>query len=382
MTSSMQPMTGSQPVFALALHGKVGSWRKSATKLENMEEHGAPTFLADALGELMGVASLAHDQFRQHLIEPNQRQGVTVRCFLHSWNPEAGKQLNMLYQPHASRHEPTMPHKGPAMSQHLSMLHVMRLVNASRPLPQMVFVSRFDLLLYTDVKLQALLNADLLLPNHCILARFSQNVSDTISQACGCGRKKCHRRHRASRPPTVSHYVNNAKHLSVGVDYSGFLLDYFFIATPDIALSFTDIYTKANEYRRFVRKIHGGKWMPQWSHFYWAVHVNYFLPPSTRVRFGPLMHARDFTLARFFQSGVDCEIPMKLKGHVVRLQPELDAVDRMTEQALERPFLVGNVSRMSRVAEQCPQRRYRGESLMCPPSSPACTMQSLNRDRG
>jgi hypothetical protein len=270
-----------------------------------MEAHGAPTFLADALGELMGVASLAHDQFRQHLIEPNQRQGVTVRCFLHSWNPEAGKQLDMLYQPHASRHEPTMPHKGPAMSQHLSMLHVMRLVNASRPLPQMVFVSRFDLLLYTDVKLPALLNADLLLPNHCILARFSQNVSDTISQACGCGRKKCHRRHRASRPPTVSHYVNNAKHLSVGVDYSGFLLDYFFIATPDIALSFTDIYTKANEYRSFVRKIHGGYRLPQWSHFYWAVHVNYFLPPSTRVRFGPLMHERDFNLARFHPFGAE-----------------------------------------------------------------------------
>ena len=335
MTSSMQPMTGSQPVFALALHGKLGSWRKSATKLEYMEAHGAPTFLADALGELMGIASLAHDQFRQHLIEPNQRQGVTVRCFLHSWNPEAGKQLDMLYQPHASRHEPTMPHKGPAMSQHLSMLHVMRasltptfvpfatplfsdaspafplpfhkqLVNASRPLPQMVFVSRFDLLLYTDVKLPALLNADLLLPNHCILARFSQNVSDTISQACGCGQQKCYRRHRAARPPRVSHYVHNvAKHLSVGVDYSGFLLDYFFIATPDIALSFTDIYTKANEYRSFVRKIHGGYRLPQWSHFYWAVHVNYFLPPSTRVRFGPLMHERDFTLARFHPFGVE-----------------------------------------------------------------------------
>ena len=286
------------------------------------------------LGELMGVASLAHDQFRQHLIEPNQRQGVTVRCFLHSWNPEAGKQLDMLYQPHASRHEPTMPHKGPAMSQHLSMLHVMRasltptfvpfatplfsdaspafplpfhkqLVNASRPLPQMVFVSRFDLLLYTDVKLPALLNADLLLPNHCIRARFSQNGSDTISQACGCGQQKCYRRHRAARPPRVSHYVNNANHLSVGVDYSGFLLDYFFIATPDIALSFTDIYTKANEYRSFVRKIHGGYRLPQWSHFYWAVHVNYFLPPSTRVRFGPLMHERDFTLARFHPFGVE-----------------------------------------------------------------------------
>ena len=63
---------------------------------------------------------------------------------------------------------------------------------------------------------------------------------------------------------------------------------------------------------------------------------------------------------------------MKLIGHVVRLQPELDAVDRMTEQALERPFLVGNVSRMNRVAEQCPQRMYRGESVLCPWSSPAC----------
>ena len=339
--TSLQPMTGSQPVFALALHGKVGSWRKSATNLEKMEARGVPTILADALGELMGVASLAHDQFRQHLIEPNQRQGVTVRCFLHSWNPEAGKQLDMLYQPHASRHEPTMPHKGPAMSQHLSMLHVMRasltsltptfvpfatplfsdaspafplpfhkqLVNASRPLPQMVFVSRLDLLLFTDVKLPALLNADLLLPNHCVRQRFSQNRSDAISQACGCSQQKCYGRHRAARlprPPRVSDYVYKARnHLSVGVDYSGFLLDYFFIATPDIALSFTDIYTKANEYRRFVRKIHGGKWMPQWSHFYWAVHVNYFLPPSTRVRFGPLMHERDFNLARFHPFGAE-----------------------------------------------------------------------------
>ena len=82
--------------------------------------------------------------------------------------------------------------------------------------------------------------------------------------------------------------------------------------------------------------------------------------------------ARNSRRSSHLRHAASCEIPMKLIGHVVRLQPELDAVDRMTEQALERPFIVGTVSLISRVAEQCPQRRYRGESLMCPASSPAC----------
>lgn len=309
------PMSAADaPVFALALHGKLGTWQQSASGLDKMETHGQPNIFQDSLDQMMAVASFAHEQFRRHLIEPNMRQGVTVRCFLHSWNPEAAGRLNALYDAYAGRHEPSPPRQGTSatvLSQHLSMLRVLQLVNASRPLPQMVFVSRFDLLLFADLQFPPLLDADLWLPNHCINALgLQRNASQAVSETCGCisnGKNACgSNRGLALVPPRASRYISyRARSMGPVGDHNSFVLDYFFIATVPVALSFTDIYTNHSEYTNLIHKQLLWKAVSSWSHFFWTAHINFFLPSSVTVRFGPLLHTRDFQLVRFYPSGLE-----------------------------------------------------------------------------
>ena len=77
-------------MLALCLYGRVGGWA------------GPSTDHRPALWDAKGLSQFAYSSFEKHVILPNEKAGVEVRTYLHSWNPELGPYLDGLYGPHAS----------------------------------------------------------------------------------------------------------------------------------------------------------------------------------------------------------------------------------------------------------------------------------------
>ena len=68
----------------------------------------------DAVGHAFGARP------SRHAIEPNQRAGIAVDCFLHSWHREIGPQLDALYV-RSPPHEDPRRKLNPVQSRHPSM---------------------------------------------------------------------------------------------------------------------------------------------------------------------------------------------------------------------------------------------------------------------
>ena len=98
----------------------------------------------------IGFARFASRSILRHVVEPNRARGVRIDVFLHSWHPENGRDLDALYAPAASQHEPVQPiHK--VASQHLSMKRGLALA-AAHPQPHdLVMVARYDLLFFSEL---------------------------------------------------------------------------------------------------------------------------------------------------------------------------------------------------------------------------------------
>ena len=123
-------------------------------------------------------------------------------------------------------------------------------------------------------------------------------------------------------PPQLTRYPSGSQRIDAKEDFTLFVLDYFFVATPAVARSFGAI-ARTNPLwwreaptqwppaglaqlgRRIRRRFHG-KPFPPWAHLYWAEHVtNTLVPAGVSLRF-LLLHEADFTLARFWRHGRDC----------------------------------------------------------------------------
>ena len=160
---------------ALVLHGKIGLWtlRSSDVPAGDLRSTRHSPLQANAmvappktpvrasnvsLWQLerwphslrIGFARFASKSILRHVVEPNRARGVRVDVFLHSWHPEIGQDLDALYAPAASQHEPVQPiHK--VASQHLSMKRALALA-AAHPKPhELVMVSRYDLLFFSEL---------------------------------------------------------------------------------------------------------------------------------------------------------------------------------------------------------------------------------------
>ena len=98
----------------------------------------------------IGFARFAARSILRHVVEPNRARGVRIDVFLHSWHPENGRDLDALYAPAASQHDPVQPiHK--VASQHLSMKRGLALA-ARHPQPhELVMVARYDLLFFSEL---------------------------------------------------------------------------------------------------------------------------------------------------------------------------------------------------------------------------------------
>ena len=139
------------------------------------------------------------------------------------------------------------------------------------------------------------------------------------------------------------------------VDLNLYVLDWWFVATVDVARSFTRIRTHRSTYadaiqRRGVR--------PKFAHHYWAHHVTHILPARGIVTRFVLLNGKDFTLARFVRHGSDCVVPVR-SPQLIRMLNSTAA--KQAAQLLD-----------PQLAHQCPRYiRYRTH-VLCPWYSPAC----------
>ena len=208
---------------ALLLHGKIGLWSIKSANVPHREKgplSKTDRLLAHAVASapqaapvesnvsvwdlerrphsmLLGFASFAAKSLQRRVIRPNRHAGLRLDVFLHSWHPEIGAELDRIYEPVASRHDPPQRiHK--VASHHLSMRRGLALVNAratpsegalrrpERPPYDLVMVARFDLIFFTDLLLAPLLGgAAIWLPTWCMRYPINKEQFSRLSLMCG-----------------------------------------------------------------------------------------------------------------------------------------------------------------------------------------------------
>ena len=87
--------------LAIVLHGKVGG-------MESLATPGGRTRAVDGARASAPMMALCYASLLQHVVQPNQRRGTHVDIFGHSWSPEVGAELDAMYRPLRSSHEPVV----------------------------------------------------------------------------------------------------------------------------------------------------------------------------------------------------------------------------------------------------------------------------------
>lgn len=301
--------------FGLVLYGKLGGWKIAASDLNQRVRGGWPgqacsrcgrrgtnasVDTAQVLSETRAFARFTHSSLWKHVVRPNRAAGAKVVVVVHTWNPELGADLDELYTPDASKHEPANPSLDKLASQHLSIQRAIGMLDAlPGPAPARVMVARLDLLLFTDVLLRQTLGAPLWLPHSCV-SSVHLHLPDEEARAeeqrmrLACGGKLGGRR---VQPPQLTRFTASLK-LDRSRDFESYVLDYFFISSVEIARGFAALgeYPIRESYRREIeRRI--GRSAPQWAHVYWAHHIRHQLAAAgVRPRW-LLQHEVDFNRA-------------------------------------------------------------------------------------
>lgn len=285
--------TSSVASFALLLYGRHGSLRESASAIIRANR--------DALEHTeyaRPIATCATSHLR-FIIHANTA-GVDI--FAHSWNPEVASFFNKSYASHlrASLHEPLM-FRDKARSQALSIGRsalLMRHHEKIRGLPYtLCFVLRSDALIGAPIDLSSFDPSFIWFAEHCCL----NDATDEETKALV--RSRCGIQPRAVKDMGMRAYrkrVLGACRVSqfggrygshsgqdwLLEDYSYFLMDWWFIATPTVAASWLQISDSWHYYRRRMQHLRISYFM---AHYTWAFHVNDALNRSASVRFWPGM---------------------------------------------------------------------------------------------
>ena len=348
---------------AVVFHGRLGVWHATASRILVGGNHalfdanfevspGKHKWRTMRQAEQLSTASKGFDlpgqphstvkgfvrffsqTFVDRVLKPTRRAGgATVEIFLHSWHPELATELDHRFAATASLHEalPAALTAERVESQHTSMLRGLQLALAhphrtSRPSHTKpttgfthVLVSRYDVLWLAPLRLSKLLLASsevmtssrrrhapppapplLWLPRWCHRAPVAtQEQAAAIRSACGFQSVYQGDAYLARRPECkgwVCHEVGGTR-LNTAL-----VLDWWFAATPSVALAFAKIATRIHEYRQALR-------LPtpyDWSHFYWHHIVHSVLGIANRTRY-TLYEGVDFTIARQWRLGAPCQ---------------------------------------------------------------------------
>ena len=87
--------------LAIVLHGKVGG-------MESLTTPGGRMRAVEGARASAPMMALCYASLLQHIVQPNQRRGMHVDIFGHSWSPEVGAELDAMYRPLRSSHEPVV----------------------------------------------------------------------------------------------------------------------------------------------------------------------------------------------------------------------------------------------------------------------------------
>jgi hypothetical protein len=133
--------------------------------------------------------------------------------------------------------------------------------------------------------------------------------------------------------------------------------------------------------------------LPEWSHFYWAMHVQHHFE-SDEVAFMPHLDGQDFILARRWWLGASCRVPVAKSGsttssdmdrkhllaHVAKGRDPPHSTWLLRRHKIKRssahavaaqaPPLVRLVH--SPLADQCPSTLREGGEVVCAWNHPVC----------
>ncbi|KAL3903428.1 MAG: hypothetical protein SGPRY_011680, partial [Prymnesium sp.] len=241
--------------------------------------------------------------------------------FIHSWNPELGRELDALYSASASSHEELLPIDSLA-SQHLSLARCLAMRK------------------YASTSAQA-----------------------RVERACGCSRKNCD----GPNGKGGLYEAQSLRRLGVRSRLARaeglYVLDQLFLASSDVARSFAQIGDGRGNYSSSLAR--QGLFM-RWAHIYWAHHITSVLSPAVRVQYLDYLDSRDFTLARFVRFGSDCMVP--LTPPLPTNSPDETTLGGRGGQAVApEPF--------ERLADHCPAELRRSTHALCPWYAPACPFE-------
>ena len=204
-SSSSSSSAGGQSL-AIVLHGKIGSM----LPISEIAASVLITRSVDGARASPTMMTLCYASLLQHIIQPNQRRGISVDVFGHSWSPEVAGLLDALYQPARSQHEPVrhdlscprddfLPKECHRTVSHLlgiklAMLLKIRHERESRggATYDSVFMSRWDVLWSRPMALPGLPGwaarhaRTVWLPHHCV-ARLGGLHGNTPMKAAICG---------------------------------------------------------------------------------------------------------------------------------------------------------------------------------------------------
>ena len=292
--------------IALVLHGRLATWTSSASRSQHMMGCGNGSAYVQSL---LSAARFAHESIWEHVVLANERSGLRVRVYLHSWSPEAGALLSRLYQPQNSLHERPIPGLDKVRSQALSLSRALAMVPTTQD-TALVVVTRYDLIFYRDLLLEGLLrereSTGLWLPQLCLQA-VGLSPSDAVPMhtACGCvGSHRCSSQRQVTRGSLLEapylRWASARVRQSLGAAGYAFVDDRLFVATLPVAHSFATIYQHRPRYDSWLAQLaNQSDWLKSggalWMHYYFAVHIEMIVAREMGVGIGFLsvMSLRD-----------------------------------------------------------------------------------------
>ena len=390
---------------AVVLHGRIGVWLTGASgnlggdvtrrlwvdnapaeaqrakrRLANGVEDAFTTPDLSPGSTISGFVRFLHSSFTTHVLEPNRAVGHAVEVFLHSWHPELRELLDALYHPMSSLHEPLVRSlirpREKVRSQHLSMKRALALARAfSRSSGQnfdLIFVLRFDLIWFAPLLAPGLTHTrtQLWLPHWCFKQALTAAEGETVRAACGLSSPGGSG--FLVSPPSALSLLGHSQNLSAGSKLDELLvLDWWFVARPRVAFSFSDVYDRYDDYWVQLNQIEGHGRMRAWAHFFWGFHIHHILQLHGAAIGFLLMEAEDFRLGRYWRLGVYCTPP---QSHNPRGEAA-DAYARAGMISQEAPPDAPLPTRTCPATIQDTQHKssMQGRALRCPWYTPVCS---------
>ena len=289
--SSAAPTTSQ---YALILHGRIGTIQVTPS---NSLVSGHLTIMDYA----QPIAACAASHI-EHVVRANAAVGG-VDVYAHTWNPSISAIFNRAYSPYlrASLHEPLeFSDKLKPRSQALSIGRAVQLMKthearSGRSPYRMVLVLRADLMVGAPIVMNEFDPRYIWFAEHCCLNEAKDNATKALVQKrCAATAKRGDPRYvakltgefnyrkRVLGPCRASQYGGQWGLQHKKADHYYFLMDWWFAASPSVALTWLDVSEDWKFYQQKLNRLPLARWF---SHYVWAIHVHDRIQRTASIRF-------------------------------------------------------------------------------------------------